>query len=302
MEKAMSEEHETPAPQRLDERAQEILAALEKEEAPPAAADPDPGAAADDPAASPPVSWSKDEKRLFQQLPPALQAAVSRREAERERFLSTRNQELARLQKALDGERARVGGRLDALIAEAERDPVVAEGARLDWDRLRRENLALFARKWPEYQQRAGAIAAARAHQAEAAAATLAERRERAHEAVAERVPEWRDPARREALAAELRGFLGGEGFAPEEIAAIGDHRTFLIALDAMRWRREQEARKALGRKKVAAAPRTQKPGAAEDEEGGAGRRLAALKRRAMASGKLDDRAAYVLAALEDEA
>jgi hypothetical protein len=38
------------------------------------------------------------------------------------------------------------------------------------------------------------------------------------------------------------------------------------------------------------------------DEEAGAGHRLKALKQRALASGRLDDRAAYVLAALDDEA
>ena len=295
----MAELEDAPAPQTLDDRAQEILATLEGEDAPPAEDD---GAEAGRPPASPPVSWSKDEKRLFQLLPPELQAAVSRREAERERFLSTRNQELARLQKELDGERTRIGTQLDALIAEAERDPVVIEGARVDWERLRRENPALFARKYPVYRERVSAIEAARAQRAEASDLALAERREREHAAIAARVPEWQDTKRREAIAEEVRAFLSAEGYAPAEIAAIDDHRTLLIALDAMRWRREQEARKGIAKKKVAPAPRTQKPGAAEDEEGGSGRRLATLKRRAMNSGKLDDRAAYVLAALEDEA
>jgi hypothetical protein len=283
----MSDLHDASAPQTLDD-----------EEAPPAA---DAGAEASPAPASPPVRWPKDEKRLFQLLPPELQAAVSRREAERERFLSTRNQELARLQKELDGERARIGTQLAALIAQAERDPVVMEGARVDWERLGRENPALFAQKYPAWRERVGAIEAARAQRAQASAPAIAERREREHAAIAARVPEWQDATRREAIAEELRAFLGAEGYAPAEIAAIDDHRTFLIALDAMRWRREQEARKGIAKKKVAPAPRTQRPGAAGEEEGGAGRRLAALKRRAMTSGKLDDRAAYVLAALDDE-
>jgi hypothetical protein len=292
----MSENHAAEAAATLDARAEEVLALLDEATA---AQEPAAEEAQPEPLA-PPVSWPKEEKRLFQQLPSELQAAVARREAERERLLSTRNQELARLQKELEGERQRLSGELDALIAEAERDPVIVEGARLDWERLRREDPALFAKKWPAYQQRAAAIEAARAHRARGSAAADAERREREHAAIAARVPEWRDAAKREALAQELRAFLAGEGYAPAEIGAIADHRAFLIALDAMRWRREQEARQAIARKKVAAPPRTQRPGA-QDEEAGAGHRLAALRRRALASGKLDDRAAYVMAALDDE-
>jgi hypothetical protein len=285
-----------PASPNLDERAQEVLAALETEDEGPGG---EPDAGPEDPPA--PISWSKEEKRLFEQLPPELKAVVSRREAERERFLSTRNQELARLQKELDGERARLAGQLDALIAEAERDPIVVEGARLDWERMRRENPALFARKWPAYQERAAAIEAARAHRAQTSEAALAERRQREHAAIAARLPEWHDASRREAIVEELRSFLAGEGYSPAEIATIDDHRSFLIALDAMRWRRQQEAKRGLAKKKVTPPPRTQKPGATDDEAPSASR-LAALKQRALKTGKLDDRAAYVLAALDEEA
>jgi hypothetical protein len=298
MEHSMAEEKEGAGQASLDERAQRVLSSLEAEE-PETALASEPQPADDDAAAEPPMSWSKEEKALFRQLPAELQSAVARREAERERHFSTRTQEAARLQKELEGERARVAAEFDALLAEAERDPVLLEGGRLDWDRLQRDNPALYARKWPAYRQRLAAIDAARANRAQLAQADEAARLEREHAALAARLPEWSDAERREKLKQELRGFLGEEGFAPGEIAAIGDHRAFLIALDAMRWRRDQEARKGLARKKVAAAPRVQKPGAAEEAPRGA-ERLAALKRKAARSGRLDDRAAYVLAALEE--
>src|SRR6185437_405032 len=103
-----------------------------------------------------------------------------------------------------------------------------------------------------------------------------------------------RDPAQRASLLGELGDYLSEAGFSQEELGGIADHRTYLVALDAMRYRKLMKAQKDAAKKR-AAAPRVQKPGAAGDAEEGAGTRLAALKKAARRSGRLDDRAAFVL-------
>ncbi len=104
---------------------------------------------------------------------------------------------------------------------------------------------------------------------------------------------------RRRALVAELSAYLAERGFTPEELGGVADHRTYLVALDAMRYRKLMKAQKDAAAKKVVSAGKVQKPGAASDGEAAEGK-LAALKKAARKSGRLDDRAAYVLAALRD--
>ena len=255
------------------------------------------GPRADENAPAPPVSWSKEEKALFGRLPPDVQAAIARREAERERYLTARTQETARRERELGDERARVQSQLALLLAQAEADPVLAEGRRLDWERLRRQDPASFARKWPAFQTRLAAIEQARDLQDAAAAPPPDATREMAR--LAERAPELADPAHRRSTLDAINSFLQGEGFAREQIGELVDHRIILLARDAMRWREQERTKRSAAAKKVAQAPRTQKPGSA-DEGASRAERLARLKRKAAQSGKIDDRAAYVLAALDE--
>ena len=107
------------------------------------------------------------------------------------------------------------------------------------------------------------------------------------------------DPAHRRSTLDAIDSFLQGEGFAREQIGELVDHRIILLARDAMRWREQERTKRSAAAKKVAQAPRTQKPGSA-DEGASRAERLARLKRKAAQSGKIDDRAAYVLAALDE--
>jgi hypothetical protein len=196
-------------------------------------------------------------------------------------------------------ERAR---RLDALLDELRhRDPVLQEGARTDWERLARENPPAFAERFPAFQSRLAAFDAARRERERIAEEQAAEALiEREHALLVRAAPELREPARLDALRRDAARFLEEAGFTGREIRQIGDHRALLIVRDAMRWRRQEQARDAIAAKRVEASPpKTLRPAAAEPA-GDPGPRLAALKRRAGATGKLDDRAAYVLAALDD--
>jgi hypothetical protein len=113
------------------------------------------------------------------------------------------------------------------------------------------------------------------------------------------KLPAIRDATQRQALMRELGTFLGESGFTPQEVGGLTDHRAYLIALDAMRYRKLMKGQRETAAKKVVVASKVQRPGVATDGEP-ASSRLTALKRTARTSGKLDDRAAYVLAALRD--
>jgi len=269
---------ETGEAERLDDRATRVLDRLgEDGEAEP----PEPADDKEEEAVAPPASWPDEEKASFSALPRPLQAAIARREGERER--------------AVDEERRAYAERLDRLIAAAQAAPDAAE----DWAKLAREDPAGFAQRVAAMQQRAQHLAAAQQERHR-----LAEERNRDYLArelrhLTQKAPELRDPGQRQALLGELGGYLAEAGFSPEELGGVADHRTYLVALDAMRYRKLMKAQKEAAKKR-AAAPKVQKPGAAGEAEEGAGTRLAALKKAARRSGRLDDRAAFVLAALRD--
>jgi hypothetical protein len=73
-------------------------------------------------------------------------------------------------------------------------------------------------------------------------------------------IPEWRDPGRARAEKAELRAYLQSAGYSADEIGQAADHRAVVLARKAMAWDR-LKAGKAVADKKVAEAPRLQKPG-----------------------------------------
>lgn len=251
-------------------------------------------------AIAPPVSWSSEDKAAFALLPREAQEVIARREGERERFLSQRTQAVAQKERALEAQRRSYAQNLDAFIEQARNfDPVLGEGARTDWAKLAQENPSAYVQKMAAYQQRVEQMRTAHSERQRVAEETNRTVAARELEQLATKLPEFHDANQRQALLRELGNFLGESGFSKEEIGGLGDHRAFLVALDAMRYRKMMKSQKETAAKKIVPAPKTQKPGAASDGDAG-GARLTALKKAARTSGKLDDRAAYVLAALRD--
>ena len=176
---------------------------------------------------------------------------------------------------------------------------MLGEGTQEDWAKLARENPAAFVQRATAAQQRAQQLAALHSERQRIAEEHRADYVKREYQQLNARVPEFRDPAQRQAMLSELGNFLADAGFTKQELGGLADHRTYLVALDAMRYRKLMKAQRDAAGKKVVAAPKVQKPGAAEDGEPRSAR-LTALKKAARKSGKLDYRAAYVLAALRD--
>jgi len=206
-------------------------------------------------------------------------------------------------ERALQAERLRQVEQIDGMIRRLEtEDPVLAEARRTDWARLQRENPAAFAERFAAVSQRVDQLAAMRGERARIAAEAAQTQLRLEEETLARKLPEWGDPNRRRALGQEIGKFLQQAGFSQQEIAGIRDHRVVMILRDAMQHRQEAGARKAAEAKRVAAPPpaRVQRPGPADAAADTRATRLERLRRSAERSGKLDDRAAYVLAALKD--
>jgi hypothetical protein len=299
---------ETSREQTIDDRAARILDALDDdaEETPRRdgleAGEGDKPAKGEDANAKipPPVSWSTDDKAAFSKLPREAQEVIARRESERDRFLSQRTQAVAQKERALEEQRRSYAQHLDALIEQAKTfDPILGEGAQTDWARLARENPTAYVQKMAAFQQRVQQLQAADHERQRVADETNRVTVARELEQLGAKLPEIRDTTQRQALMRELGTFLGESGFTPQEVGGLTDHRAYLIALDAMRYRKLMKGQKDTAAKKVVTASKVQRPGAAPDGEP-ASSRLTALRRTARTSGKLDDRAAYVLAALRE--
>lgn len=297
----------------LDHRAARVLDVLDDEPEgpgdeesgqrngmPPAASSSD--GKPDDAAAAiaPPVSWSGEDKAAFARLPREAQEVIARRESERDRFLSQRTQQVAQKERALEEQRRSYAQHLEAFIEQANNfDPILGEGAQTDWAKLARENPSAYVQKMAAFQQRVQQVRAAHQERLRIADETNRVVAARELEQLGAKVPEIRDATQRQALMRELGNFLGESGFSPQEVGGLTDHRAYLIALDAMRYHKLMKGQKDAAAKKVVAAAKVQKPGTAADGDS-AGSRLTQLKRAARTSGKLDDRAAYVLAALRE--
>lgn len=187
---------------------------------------------------------------------------------------------------------------LDALMERVEFDPVLAEGQKIDWQALARDNPAEYVARKEQFEARVGYwrhIAQTRdaaRTQAEQQALAAGEARMR------EAIPEWADEGKRRELQSQMSKTLEAYGFAPQEYQTVKDHRVLLVARDAMLWRQMQAERQAAaGKKAPPVAPKVMSPGTPQPNASAAKTR--ALLKSAAKSGRLDDQVNAVLAALE---
>lgn len=121
-------------------------------------------------------------------------------------------------------------------------------------------------------------------------------------EAVAEAIPEFRDPEKRKAVQAKLRTALQRAGYGDTEIAQIVDPRIVRFVHQAERDREDAEAFRALKARnarteqRVAEAPQVARPGAAVSRTAVADTRVRDLRKQAAKSGNIKDVAAMIAA------
>ncbi len=170
------------------------------------------------------------------------------------------------------------GQTVDRVLADHQQE-ILNQYEREDWDKLRQENPSEFAAKRTEYAELYQKLERRRAGIAEEVTGLqqqLHQQFQQRHQemSIAEgrelrsKVTEWKTDEQAAKGAQALQEFLiGTYGFSPEDIANTVNHRAYLVALDAMRYRAQQKEADPV-RKRVLKTPRVLKPGVPSSEEG----------------------------------
>lgn len=282
------------------------------------------------PIIEPPKSWDADARTAFAQLPPHLQQKVADRVREQDAEFRRQQNEAAEARKAAEVERTRIAeerqkalqqydANLNAVIAS---DPIIAEGRQIDWARLATTDPEIYTAKKAIFDDRVQKLAAA-IQQREQLAQQVATEQQKAHQerlakehqALLEKVHEWReDPEKaRNAIRDVISHASKRYGISEQEFSNVSDHRAFLMVRDNMLMAKELEDAKAelaklkttkeatlkeIEAKKAAQpAPKVATPKAASEAKGPSDRTKALLN-QARKSGKDSERVDAVLAAL----
>ena len=201
------------------------------------------------------------------------------KERQLEAHTTRKSQQLAEQMRAFEAQKQeavaefqRKTTELTAVMKIAE-DQLTREYNSIDWDALRRQDPAEWTAKRQEFADRVQSFNAAKAKAYENVQQQAAEveqenqtKREaylqKQAEAVVEKLPEWKDPQVATREFEKLSSFLSSTyGFEPQDISRVEDHRTLLLAMDAMKYRQSQE-KISKATKRVVNLPKIQKPGA----------------------------------------
>ena len=113
--------------------------------------------------------------------------------------------------------------------------------ANIDWERLKEESPIEYVTLREDYRDAQDRIQAmfhqqevVKARQAEDAAIQHKSVVAREHQKLAEKMPEWNDKAKRQALGSQLREYAINSGYSEQEIGSLVDHRSLLVLRKAM--------------------------------------------------------------------
>ena len=193
---------------------------------------------------------------------------------------------------------------LSSLIQATEQN-LNGQYANVNWEQLRAEDPAEYAARIQDYQLRQNQLQQWKQHgtaqwnqyqqqlQAEQQQ-RFQQQVEQANEVLTQKMPEWADEVKRTEEQKAISEYLMTNGYRPEELSNLADHRALLLAHKAMMYDR-MEAQGKVIEKKVKKLPKMLKSGVKPNS---AGRKKAALKdkmARLKRSGSVDDAAALLL-------
>lgn len=131
-----------------------------------------------------------------------------------------------------------------------------------DWARLQAENPTEFLKQreiWRSYREQTEALdAEAKLLREKAEADQKAEYRkvlQAERQALLDKIPDWKDPAKARAEKAAIIDYGRTVGFSEEELQGVADHRILILARKAMLYDKGIASQKTLADRKVAAAP-----------------------------------------------
>ena len=269
----------------------------------------------------PPKSWSRQERAIFEQLPPEAQAVIARRESDQNKVFTQKTQEIAEHRRAVEAASAAIQSERQQYAQERQNYeqnlqqllmvamPEAEQFARIDWQKLASDSPADYVRLTAQRDALRGRVGAIQgelarveqqrqheyAQQAQEYAQQFANLKAGEAKRLAEKLPDFGDPEKGRKFVGELRSWLGEQGFSPEEIGQVIDHRVILVAAKAMRADRAAVARRSAETKRNDTAPTVQRPGSTQGRETNVGRRRQERFEQLRQSGSQRDALSYLM-------
>jgi hypothetical protein len=256
------------------------------------------------PPLEPPRSWAKEARERWAKLDRETQEYLRDRDSEDSAAVRRTQNEAAEARKqaesqvaAIAAERQRTAQQLEFLSQHIQNfDPILAEGAKIDWTRLAKEAPGDFVAKRQEYEDRIRTVQAIEARRQELNNSSLQQAKARMVETLKRDLN--LDDKGFAAFDVEVTNHLIKQGYPPQFIAQITDAASIKEARKAMLYDKMQADRAALEAKKKAPTPgRVMRPGVLE-EGNGSDARFEAAKKAALKSGSARQMASLITARL----
>lgn len=147
----------------------------------------------------------------------------------------------------------------------------LAEHNNTDWQALLNSDPVEYLRQQHLYQQRQAQLQQTFTEQQKVAAIHQAEAEGQRHTFIRQqqdlllaKLPEWKDEAKAKAEKESIRNFLTENGWSPEEIGSVSDHRAVMMARKAMLYDRMMSKAQAAAKKVEKLPQKVEKPGGGE--------------------------------------
>jgi len=214
--------------------------------------------------------------------------------------LSQQRREMETLQEQWGSEVARIQAERQHYINSLESAVQSSIGqldqfANINWDQLKEDNPLEFITKRDEYREAQEQIRQYQGHQAQAAQeqqATHARMVQEEQGKLVEILPDWGKASQRRAIGEEIKAYAISEGYSPEEIRGLVDHRNFLTLYKAMKY--DKASSPEVVKKKVKNKPRVIRSGRGTDNRDAEKSQRAEQMKRLRGTGHLDDASALL--------
>ena len=214
--------------------------------------------------------------------------------------LSQQRREMETLQEQWGSEVARIQAERQHYINSLESAVQSSIGqldqfANINWDQLKEDNPLEFITKRDEYREAQEQIRQYQGHQAQAAQeqqATHVRMVQEEQGKLVEILPDWGKASQRRAIGEEIKAYAISEGYSPEEIRGLVDHRNFLTLYKAMKY--DKASSPEVVKKKVKNKPRVIRSGRGTDNRDAEKSQRAEQMKRLKQTGHVDDAASLL--------
>jgi hypothetical protein len=173
------------------------------------------------------------------------------------------------------------------------------EYANIDWETLKEDDPIAYVTRRDEFREAQGNVRGMQEQQAYAMQQQEAEMQNaiqyRAREEMGmlvQKIPEWKDKETRQELTKNLREYATGQGFSPEEISSLIDHRSLIVLMKAQKYDAMQNSD--VKSKKLKNKPKVVRSGTGTTSKATSKSKRTAKMKRLQSTGHVDDAASIL--------